>query len=230
MAEHDRHPRHHFGDLSVVVPVAPGDHSWRALLPDLATVVGAEVVFSATHALTAADRSVIDAELASGSWSWLVTSPGRARQLNAGARAALREHLWFLHADSRFAPDTVPALESALRAAPRALHYFHLAFLPDGPRAVALNALGTRFRSQWLGMPFGDQGFCIRRTLFDSLGGFDEGAPYGEDHLFVWRARRAGIAVRATGGTLRTSARRYGDRGWARTTLRHDLKRASFLA
>ena len=214
---------HHFGNLSVVVPVAPGDDAWRALLPDLATIVGAEVIFTATHALTAAEGSVVGAALSSGSWSWLVTPQGRARQLNAGARAAVRDHLWFLHADSRFAPDTVAALQSAMRAAPGALHYFDLAFLPDGPRAVALNAIGARLRSRWLGMPFGDQGFCIRRTVFDSLGGFDEGVSYGEDHLFVWRARRTGIAVRATGGTLRTSARRYSDRGWARTTLRHVL-------
>lgn len=221
MAEHDPHPMHHFGNLSVVVPVAPGDDAWRALLPDLATVVGSEVIFVAIHALTAVDRSVIGAMLTSDSWSWIVTPQGRARQLNVGGRASGRDHLWFLHADSRFAPDTVAALQSALRAAPGALHYYHLAFLPDGPRAMALNALGVRLRSRWLGMPFGDQGFCIRRTVFDSLGGFDERAPYGEDHLFVWRARRAGIAVQATGGTLRTSARRYSERGWARTTLRH---------
>ena len=221
MPEHDRYGTHSFHDLSVVVPVAPGDEAWRALLPDLATLVGAEVIFAATCAVADADRAGIAAALGSGSWSWLVAPRGRARQLNAGGRAAVREHVWFLHADSRFTPDTVRALYDALRATPSALHYFDLAFLPDGPRAMPLNALGARFRSRWLGMPFGDQGLAIRRAWFERLGGFDERASYGEDHLFVWRARRAGIALRATGGTLRTSARRYGEGGWTRTTLRH---------
>lgn len=209
--------------LSVVVPIAPGDESWRGLLRDLATLRGAEVIFCATRAPETADRDGIDAAIGTDSWSWIVTSPGRARQLNAGAHVAVRDHLWFLHADSRFAPDTVSALGEALRTAPGALYYFDLAFLPDGPRAMPLNALGVRLRSRWLGMPFGDQGFVIQRVTFHALGCFDERAPYGEDHLFVWRARRDGVALRATGGTLRTSARRYRDRGWVRTTLRHVL-------
>ena len=221
MAERDQHIKYDFGKVSIVIPVAPGDDAWRSLLPDLASLSGAEVIFAATHEFATADRVIILAALDSESWSWLVTPRGRARQLNAGTRAASRDYLWLLHADSRFAPDTVPALHAALRAAPDALHYFDLAFLPDGPRMMSLNALGVRIRSRWLGMPFGDQGLCIRRATFDALGGFDERATYGEDHLFVWRARRAGIALRPTGGTLLTSARRYVDRGWLRTTLRH---------
>ena len=210
-----------FPGLTVVVPVAPGDEAWRKLLADLAKVGGAEVIFAATQPLTCCDRTLIAATLAPQSWSWQVATSGRARQLNAGCRAATGEHVWCLHTDSRFAPDTLTALRAALHVAPRALHYFDLSFLPDGPRAMRLNALGARARSRWLGMPFGDQGLCIRRTTWNALGGFDEDAPYGEDHLFVWRARRAGLELRATGGTLHTSARRYGDNGWARTTLRH---------
>ena len=212
---------HHHDDLSVVIPVAAGDEAWRELLPDLALLPGAEVIFTASRPLVAVDRQLIKTVLTSHEWSWMATPRGRARQLNAGSRAAGREFLWILHADSRFAPDTVSALEAALRAAPDALHFFDLAFLPDGPRAMRLNTLGARLRSRWLGMPFGDQGLCIRRTTWNALGGFDESAPYGEDHLFVWCARRVGILLRATNGTLRTSARRYSDRGWARTTLRH---------
>lgn len=210
-----------FGGLSVVVPVAPGDEAWRALLPDLATVLGAEVIFAASHPLATADLDVITAALGPASWRWLETPSGRARQLNRGAGAAERDTLWFVHADSRFALDTLPALHAALRAMPDALHYFDLSFLPDGPRAMPLNALGARFRSRVLGMPFGDQGFVVSRRTFDALGGFDERATYGEDHLFVWRARRAGVALRPTSGSLHTSARRYSDRGWLRTTLRH---------
>lgn len=122
---------------------------------------------------------------------------------------------------NRFVNSTpsVPALRAALSSAPHARHYFDLAFLRDGLRFMPLNALGTRVRSHWLGMPFSDQRFAIRHAAFHSLGGFDESAPYGEDHLFVWRARRAGITVRATGSTLRTSAARVARRRGASVTM-----------
>ncbi len=221
MPERSRGGNFQFGDLSVVVPVAPGEEAWKSLLPDLSTLRGAEVIFVATHALAANDRQTITAALTWGSWSWLVTPRGRARQLNEGGRAAQRDILWFLHADSHFTSDTSAALLTALRVAPEALHFFDLAFMHDGPPAMMLNALGARIRSRWLGMPFGDQGLAIRRSTFETLGGFDESASHGEDHLFVWRARRAGIALHATGAGLRTSARRYSENGWLRTTLRH---------
>lgn len=209
-------------DLAVVIPVAPGDEAWRGLLDDLATLPPAsEILFAGTEPPAAAARATLEERLAGRPWRWLAAPRGRARQLNVAADATRRTHLWFLHADSRFTDDTVPRMRAALAAAPNALHYSDLGFLPDGPRAVRLNALAVRLRARWLGMPFGDQGLCIAREAFARLGHFDEMAAYGEDHLLVWRARRAGIALRPTGGTLLTSARRYRDRGWARTTARH---------
>lgn len=141
--------------------------------------------------------------------------------MNAGARATVKPFVWFLHADSRFAPETLPTLSTALRAHPDALHYFDLDFLADGPPLMPLNTLGARLRSRWGGMPFGDQGFCLPRALWERLGGFDVDAPYGEDHLLVWKTRRAGIPLRRTGGALRTSARKYRERGWLTTTTTH---------
>ncbi|MGZ8378074.1 MAG: TIGR04283 family arsenosugar biosynthesis glycosyltransferase [Gemmatirosa sp.] len=208
--------------IAVVIPVAPGDGAWRALLPDLAALPrDAAVVLAGAAPLDADDAATLAVAMGAREWRWLVAPRGRARQLNAGARAATRPLLWFLHADTRLAPGALDALRGALRVRPRALHYFDLAFLPDGPRRMRLNAIGVRVRSRWLGMPFGDQGFCVHRDVFTQLGGFDERAPYGEDHLFVWRARQAGVRLHATGGRLLTSARRYREQGWARTTLRH---------
>ena len=215
-------PRDPLADTAVVVPVAPGDDAWRELLDDLVALPpGTEILFAGTEPPAPDAHGILTGRLAGRPWRWLAVPRGRARQLNLAAEATRRTHLWFLHADSRFTGDTVPRMRAALVAAPEALLYSDLGFLPDGPRAVRLNALAVRLRARWLGMPFGDQGLCIAREAFARLGGFDEAAAYGEDHLFVWRARRAGIALRPTGGTLLTSARRYRERGWARTTARH---------
>jgi GT2 family glycosyltransferase len=153
--------------------------------------------------------------------AWVEAPLGRARQMNAGARAARGRHLWFLHADSGFSRPDVEALATALREAPRALHYFNLAFDGRPRQLMYLNQAGAWWRSHALGLPFGDQGFCLERDAFFALGGYDEQAAYGEDHLLVWQARRAGIEVRCTRGRIVTSARKYREQGWLRTTILH---------
>jgi len=70
-----------------------------------------------------------------------------------------------------------------------------------------------------LGVPFGDQGFCVTKKKYNLIGGFLETAPYGEDHLFVWHAKQRGIRIRSTNAALKTSARKYRQSGWFTTTL-----------
>lgn len=84
--------------------------------------------------------------------------------MNVGADSARGEWLWFLHADSRLGPATLWALQRFLDRDVDALGYFDLAFRRDGPRLAALNAWGANLRSRWLGLPFGDQGFVIRKA------------------------------------------------------------------
>lgn len=205
--------------LSVIVPVGPGDRSWRHLLGDLHSLrEEAEIILVATPGAIPRDFRMQDYDLEIPT-SWLAAPTGRARQQNAGAVAAGGDVLWFLHADSRVTADTLAAARSFARSA--AIGYFDLQFLDDGPRLVRLNALGARIRSRWLRLPFGDQGFILARRVFESLGGFDESLPAGEDHALVWTARRAGVELAPLGAPLLTSARRFAERGWLRTTLRN---------
>ena len=210
------------GDVSVVIPLAPGETSWRALLGDLAPIArDAQVLLVATEPSPADPERVASACGLRARVVWLESSPGRARQMNLGAGRATRDFVWFLHADSRLRSEALAALGRSLAAHPEAMHYFDLRFLKDGPAMMPLNAAGVWFRSRVLGLPFGDQGLCLRRQLFQSLGPFDERAAYGEDHLLVWAARRAGVPLRCCGAAIRTSARKYRQHGWARTTARH---------
>ena len=123
--------------------------------------------------------------------------------------------------DSRLQPGTLPSLSRFLQRRDDALGFFELAFDRDGPRLAALNACGANLRSHWLKMPFGDQGLLLPAHCFTALGGFDERVSYGEDHLLVWTARRAGLPIVGVGAALQTSARKYARHGWWRTTSRH---------
>lgn len=203
----------------MIIPVGPGESAWRELLVDLAALgADAEILLVASPGETPRNFRAAAYSLHAPA-CWLETPAGRACQQNAGAAAARGGTLWFLHADSRLPAASVAA---AQRFAGRAaLGYFDLRFRDDGPRLVRLNALGARIRSRWLGLPFGDQGLMLPRPLFRALGGFDESLPAGEDHAFVWAARRARVPLVALRAPLYTSARRYAEHGWWRTTLRH---------
>jgi hypothetical protein len=71
-------------------------------------------------------------------------------------------------------------------------------------------------RSRGLGLPYGDQGFAVRRTVFDSVGRFPE-IPLMEDVAFARSCRRLGQLQRLP-LEIRTTARRVEKRP-LKTTL-----------
>ncbi len=205
--------------LAVVIPVGPDDRATPLLRQLGRALPGAEVIGSATRPAMPEETDAARR----GGLTWVVGPAGRAAQLNRGAAAARAAWFWFLHADTTLPDPVTPALEAftAESAHQNAIGYFRLAFAGDGPRATRLNAAGANFRSRWLGLPFGDQGFLVRRPVWDRLGGFDDRIGPGEDLDWVVRARAAGVPLVALPAVLTTSARRYRDAGWLRTTWRH---------
>lgn len=202
--------------LAIVIPIGPGDNAWHGLLPQLDQVPAKVIALVFPGESPGAPVALANERLLP-----LVSRAGRARQLNAGANATESDWLWFLHADSRFDAGSIAALNAFIGDNPTALGYFKLRFLDDGPRRMAINALGARLRSRWLGLPFGDQGFVMPRRVYDALGGFDESLSSGEDHAMVWQCRKHAIPLRALPATLYTSARKYAELGWWRTTREH---------
>lgn len=201
--------------ITVVIPVGPGDRSWRELVGILereAPAIARVLVF-AIGDLQSRPRDPSQRVLEVGR--------GRARQQNAGARRARSEWLWFLHADSRPLPASLAALGDFLSGGEDALGYFDLRFHDGESALLRLTEWGTALRCRRFGLPFGDQGFVLRRARFEALGGFDEQRAFGEDHALVWAARRAGLPVRRIPAPLPTSARKYREHGWLATTLRH---------
>ena len=145
---------------------------------------------------------------------------GRAAQMNAGAKQAKGEFLWFLHSDSKFADDTFSELQKAIAKYPDKLHYFKLSFY-DGDWRMRITEIFANLRAKFLGIPFGDQGFCISKKNFETLDGYSETAPYGEDHLLVWKAKQSGIKLNKVGAILYTSARKYKRLGWLKVSIIH---------
>lgn len=153
------------------------------------------------------------------------TSPGRARQMNAGAREATGKWLLFLHADSE-----LPAgWREAMAAVPNDAigGWFEFA-LDDGAwQARVVEAL-VRWRVRVMRLPYGDQGLFVRRAVFDEMGGFAD-LPLLEDVEFVRRLGAAG-RVAEVALPLRTSARRWRRDGWFRRSARNSVIVALYLS
>ena len=202
-------------DLSIVIPVGPEDDAWHHLLKELADFgQEPEIILSACR------QQPADTELP-GHAHWFCAAQGRAHQLNNGASQSARGYIWFVHADTRFTPGVMEAVQHFIEADGQGLGYFRLMFADDGPGLTRLNASAANFRSRCFGLPFGDQGFIVRKSVFRQMNGFDESVALGEDLDFVVRLQAAGIPLHELPAELITSARRYRHHGWLSTTARH---------
>jgi rSAM/selenodomain-associated transferase 2/rSAM/selenodomain-associated transferase 1 len=141
---------------------------------------------------------------------------GRGPQLNVGARLSSGEVIFFLHADTRL-PDNAFRLARELFQDGRVqVAKFRLTF---DMRNLFLH-LCTKFtRYDSIITSFGDQCIVVRRSFFDSLGGFPEW-PLFEDVHFLRMARNR-TRVYSLPAAVTTSARRFARGGAIRQIVRN---------
>jgi len=204
-----------FSGLSIIIPVGSNDSSWQELLNEC-TVFGSEIEIIISACQNQPDGFELPANI-----KWIKAPQGRASQLNAGTEKATGNILWFLHADTQFTADIIKVIRSYLDKSDNSMGYFRLKFANDGPRQTQLNAWAANIRSRFFGLPFGDQGFIMNKSLFNQLNGFDEAVLVGEDLDFVVRVQALGFPLQQLSSTLITSSRRYQQQGWLSTTIKH---------
>lgn len=219
--------------LSIVVPVLNEAATLPALLVHLAgwRDRGCELVLVDGGS---DDDSVAIARAAG--FRVIAAARGRARQMNAGARACGGAILLFLHADTRLpeaadervraalarglpgAGEHAPASESRAHVAPGAPAWGRFDVRIDGrPRMLRVVAALMNLRSRLTGIATGDQAIFVRRDVFAAVGGFPE-QPLMEDIELSRRllrvSRPACLRARVT-----TSGRRWEQRGVWRTIV-----------
>lgn len=180
------------------------------------------------------ERIVVDGgssdETASVAHPWadrvIGAPPGRARQMNAGARFASGDVLLFLHADTCLPPRAFSAVVEALEDPAVVGGAFRLAI--DSPRlALRIVSWAANIRTRLTRVPYGDQGIFVRRRIFEGLGGFPD-LPIMEDLEFGRRLREMGKVVLLP-EAARTSSRRWDRGGVARTTIRNQLLKMMYF-
>lgn len=130
---------------------------------------------------------------------------GRGLQMNAGAAVAQGEVLLFLHADTRLPDNALTLIDAVLESPEVCGGNFNLHFAGETFGAKLLTRLYPLFR--WLGLVYGDSAIFVRRSVFESLGGYRD-IPLFEDCDLYQRLRRIGRFVRLPESAT-TSSRRF---------------------
>lgn len=145
-----------------------------------------------------------------------VSHPGRARQMNDGARHATGDILLFLHPDTFLLSGATLELQRRIIAASAVGGAFDLHM--DSPRWLCrvVSRLSSAWARLWR-LPRGEQGIFVWRQVFEKIGGFPN-TPILEDGALARRLRRAGRLTFIPDGLI-VSARRWHAHGVLRTSL-----------
>lgn len=132
---------------------------------------------------------------------------GRGVQLSAGAKEATGRWLLFLHADTTLEPFWSTTVTSFMRGKGNGLKAAYFTFALDDASSAARRIEGlANWRARRLGLPYGDQGLLMSRTMYNSLVGYLD-LPIMEDVDMVRRIGRHKLVELPA--TATTSAERY---------------------
>ena len=155
--------------------------------------------------LLATTQSVID-------WHIVVSTAGRARQMNAGAKLATGDVLMFLHADTQLPIEAISEVQQATTQ--YSWGRFDVCLDSCHPLLKVVGIMINQ-RSRLVSIATGDQAIFIKKSVFEQLGGYTE-QPLMEDVELCKRlkkiARPACLYSKVT-----TSARRWQQHGTWRT-------------
>jgi rSAM/selenodomain-associated transferase 2 len=197
--------------LSIIVPALREAANLARLLPALrAAAPGAEIIV----ADAGSDEGTREVAMRVAGVTVLTCERGRARQMNAGARAARGDTLLFLHADTVLPDGFEASITRALTEPGVVAGRFDVRL--DNPR-WPFRMIGSlmNLRSRWSGISTGDQALFVRRDVFEALGGFPD-IPLMEDIELTRRLKRRGRQA-ALRERVTTSARKWEREGVART-------------
>lgn len=198
--------------ISVVIPTLNAADGLPACLAALVEGLEAGLI----REVILSDGGSTDATMAvAQAWGAEVVqgAPSRGKQLKDGCAAAQGDWLLVVHADSILQPGWSLAAMKHMQS--RKAGWFQLQFDAKG-LAAKIVAGWANMRSRW-GLPYGDQGVLLPKTLYAQCGGYLD-QPLMED---VALARRLSKHLAPIDAVIVTSAAKYQAQGWGRRGLRN---------
>jgi rSAM/selenodomain-associated transferase 2 len=199
--------------MSVIIPTLNAEDElpgcWASLMEGVQAGLIRELIVTdgGSQDETCALAREVGAQLVEG-------APSRGAQLQRGCRLAKGNWLLILHADTELETGWTGPVRAHLEH--DTVAYFKLRFRARGVMPIVF-AGWANLRSQVFGLPYGDQGLLLTRSLYDSVGGYSD-QPLMEDVAIVraLRGRLRALPIRAS-----TSAAKYEQQGWLRRGARN---------
>jgi rSAM/selenodomain-associated transferase 2 len=156
----------------------------------------------------------------------VVSSPGRANQMNTGAMVASGEILLFLHADTRL-PIRFDEMVRRTLAKP-GIVAGAFALQIDAPDwGLRLVEFGVKWRSHLWQMPYGDQAIFLTKDVFQKVGNFPQ-IPIMEDFELMRKLKSLGKIYLLPTPVI-TSPRRWLKQGILQTTILNQIIVIAYL-
>ena len=197
--------------ISVIIPVL----NEAELLPQTLKCVEAN---SLEKEILIVDAGSTDetVKFAKGNGRRLIESPVRQRasQMNLGAAQATSEILLFLHADTLLPEGALESIVSALRNPKIVGGAFNRRYCHPSV-FLKVTCYLARTRSRFLGWNLGDQGVFVRKSAFQTIGGFPDRNLF-EDLEFSRQLNKLGQTINLKPHVL-SSGRRFGKHPIRRT-------------
>lgn len=196
--------------ISVIIPTYNEEDNIGRLVHELRQHGGSALAEVIVVDAPSQDQTVSRAQEA-GATVIVSKRPGRACQMNAGARIATGDVLYFVHADVRIHPDYPKDIAQAL-AEGYTLGCYRYQF--DSPsRILKVLTFFQRFDRIW--SRGGDQTLFISKAEFEELGGYCEQHRVMEDYEFIIRARKQ-YRFKIIPKSIIVSARKYDQNSYLR--------------
>ena len=166
-------------DISIIIPIGHKDEDFSLIHQIKEKFKGCEIIISVSY------QNLKVKELSENVDQLLhIHNATRAKALNTGAEVAKHDLLWFLHLDSDLSE--IQDIDFS-RIDEEKINTFLLKFKDD---KLKYNSKGANLRTRYLGLPFGDQSFIVNKKIFNLIGSFSENLDKGEDHDFIWKAKK----------------------------------------
>lgn len=212
----DQPPGTVLAQISVIIPTLNAAHCVSTVL---ASVAQSPLVIERLVVDGGSDDDTVSVAASAGANIIQGSRKGRGMQLAAGGAAARGDWLLFLHADTALEDGWAAEAKEFIdrHSAGQCAAAFRFALDQQSAAARRLEAM-VAWRCQFMGLPYGDQGLLLSRTLYEEIGGFAS-IPLFEDVDIIRRIGRARLVMLNSRAV--TSAIRYRKSGYLVRPLRN---------
>ncbi|MBM1107647.1 TIGR04283 family arsenosugar biosynthesis glycosyltransferase [Aurantibacter crassamenti] len=201
--------------ISIIIPAHNEQKNLQSLLPHLVMLTEGntvEVIVALSSENSDNSATILKHDAVS---YFKCIEKGRAVQMNKAAELSKGDVLVFLHADvippTSFLNDIRTTLNDGYEAGFFSYRFDNESFL------LKINASFTAKESIFTGG--GDQCLFIKKTVFNSLGGFDESQVVMEDFEFFERMKKSEVRFKIIKNDLIVSSRKYQCNSYLRVNL-----------